>query len=603
MQLPFGEWLPDQPDHLNPGATVATNVYHAQSSYKPVKGLVAYSGASNVTQNAKGSGSFRDNTNTVFTFVATKETIYKLTSGTFSEIGARNVKLATAKASCTITVSDYANIGASKTITLKKNDNSTVVFTSTTGTASGTQFKVETNNNTTATNLKTTIDAHADFTATVSDAVVTVTRAAIGNENLTNVSSDTTRLTTTNFYGGTPLTGTDTDYITFTQFGQYVIASNGVDVPQYYLMGTSTVFQNLSTIASSGTPPTFKTSGVVRDFLVTGNIIGAKNRVAWSGINDIATWEAGISSSDTQDLPGSGGQVVAITSGEVGYVFREDQIIRMDFVGGNVIFRFSVISPNRGAVYGQTVCQDNRQVFFYASDGFFQINGDQILPIGAEKVNRFFDGDLNKAYTDRITAAVDPFNTLAIWLYPSKDNPNTTGICDKLLIYNYVTQKWSVAKVKASQIFKQFVVANTVELMDIISENLDDINISLDTAFWTTGHLYLGAVDENFKAAIFSGTTLEAELETKETELFPGLRANVTGIRPIVDASANVTIKTRDKLADTVTTSASSSMNDTGINPVRQSGRYFRANVKIPAESIWTNAQGIDLTASQGGSR
>ena len=68
MQLPFGEWLPDQPDHLNPGATVATNVYHAQSSYKPVKGLVAYSGTSNVTKNAKGAGSFRDNTNTVFTF-------------------------------------------------------------------------------------------------------------------------------------------------------------------------------------------------------------------------------------------------------------------------------------------------------------------------------------------------------------------------------------------------------------------------------------------------------------------------------------------------------------------------------------------------------
>ena len=603
MQLPFGEWLPDQPDHLNPGATVATNVYHAQSSYKPVKGLVAYSGASNVTKNAKGAGSFRDNTNTVFTFVATKETIYKLTSGTFSEIGARNVKLATAKATCTITVSDYANIGASKTITLKKNDGSTIVFTSVTGTPSTNQFQVQTNNNTTATNLKNTIDGHADFTATVSDAIVTVTRATIGNDNLTNVSSDTTRLTTTNFYGGTPLTGTDTDYVTFTQFGQYVIASNGVDVPQYYLMGTSTVFQNLSTIVTNGTPPTFKTSGVVRDFLVSGNIIGAKNRVAWSGINDIATWEAGVSSSDTQDLPGSGGQVVAITSGEVGYVFREDQIIRMDFVGGNVIFRFSVISPNRGAVYGQTVCQDNIQVFFYASDGFFQINGDQVLPIGAEKVNRFFDGDLNKAYTDRITAAVDPFNTLAIWLYPSKDNPNTTGICDKLLIYNYVTQKWSVAKVKASQIFKQFVVANTVELMDIISENLDDINISLDTAFWTTGHLYLGAVDENFKAAIFSGKTLEAELETKEQEIFPGLRANVTGIRPIVDASANVTIKTRDRLVDDVTTSSSSSMNSTGINPVRQSGRYFRANVKIPAESIWTNAQGIDLTASQGGNR
>ena len=41
MQLPFGEWLPDQPEHLNPGATVATNVYYAANSYKPVKDLVA----------------------------------------------------------------------------------------------------------------------------------------------------------------------------------------------------------------------------------------------------------------------------------------------------------------------------------------------------------------------------------------------------------------------------------------------------------------------------------------------------------------------------------------------------------------------------------
>jgi hypothetical protein len=492
MQLPFGEWLPDQPDNLNPGATVATNVYHAQSSYKPVKGLVPYSGASSVTQNAKGAGSFRDNTNAVFTFVGTKNNIYKLTSGTFTSV----------KGSLTIS-------------------------------------------------------------------------------------------------------GGDTDFFTFTQFGQYIIASNGVNPPMYYLMGTSTNFATLQSIASAGTVPSkFRVSGVIRDFLVTGNIENAKNKVAWSGINDISVWEAGVSSSDTQVLPGSGGQVVAITSGEVGYVFRQNQITRMDFVGGNVVFRFSVISPNRGAVYGQTVCQDNRQVFFYADDGFFQINGDQILPIGAEKVNRFFDLDLNKAFTDRITAAVDPFNTLAIWLYPSKNNPgNTTGICDRLLIYNYVTQKWTIANVQASQIFEQFVSFNTVELMDLISENLDEINISLDTPFWSVGHLRLGAIDQNFKAAIFSGTNLEAELETKEAEIIKGSRSNITGIRPIVDAVANVTVKTREKLADAVTTSATSAMNDSGINPVRQSGRYVRANVKIPAGSVWSHAQGIDLTVTPGGNR
>ena len=83
MQVPFGEWLPDQPQHLNPGANVATNVYYALNSYKRFPSLVDYS-SNNVAKNAKGAASFRDNTNTVFNFVATKTDIFQLASGTFT---------------------------------------------------------------------------------------------------------------------------------------------------------------------------------------------------------------------------------------------------------------------------------------------------------------------------------------------------------------------------------------------------------------------------------------------------------------------------------------------------------------------------------------
>jgi hypothetical protein len=276
----------------------------------------------------------------------------------------------------------------------------------------------------------------------------------------------------------------------------------------------------------------------------------------------------------------------------------------MDYVGGAVVFRLSVISPNRGAMYGRTVCQDNRQIFFYADDGFYQINGDQVLPIGVEKVNRFFDADLNKAYTDRICAAVDPFNQLAMWLYPSVNNTtNTTGICDRMIIYNYATKKWSLSKVDASTIFSQFVGAYTVELMDIISTNLDNINASLDTDFWSGGQMFLGGIDSDYKAAIFSGTANECEVETAEIEPFPGLRANITGIRPIVDATATLTVKARERLADTESETSSVSMRDSGINPVRKSGRYIRANVKIASGTEFNHAQGIDLVASRAGVR
>jgi len=604
MQLPFGEWLPDQPKFMNPGANTAKNVYFAARSYKPFPSLTAYS-TNAIADLSKGAGSFRSTDNTSYNFASTKDTIYQLSSGAFADRGAGGKLLNNSYATCTITVTDYANIVTGSTIVLTTNAGTAVTFTSTTGTAGTDEFKTETDNDTTADNIYTCINAHADFSAVNPAAnVVTVTRAAVGRDNLTVTSSDTTRLAVTDFTGGTPLLGSATDFITFTQFGDYLIVSNGVDTPQYYLMGTSTNFANLSAIASDGTPPLFRVSGVIRDFLVTGNISGATNRVQWSGINDITTWTAGSKQADSQDIPGSGGQIVAITSGEYGYVFRQNQIIRMDYVGGTTIFRFSVVSPNRGAVYGKTVCQDNRRVFFYADDGFFEIQGDNIKPIGAEKVNRFFDIDLDKAFSDRIVAAVDPFNTLAVWLYPSADNTaNTTGICDKLLIYNYVTEKWSFANASASTIFSQFVGAYTVETMDLIDSSIDNINIALDTDFWLGGQRYLGAVNGDNKAAIFSGNSNEVEIETSEIELFPGLRSDITEVRPIVDATATVAITTRERLANSASTSSYSSMVTSGTVPVRQSGRYVRANVKIAAGSTWTHAQGVDFIASRAGQR
>nr|BAR37649.1 putative tail tubular protein B [uncultured Mediterranean phage uvMED] len=98
----------------------------------------------------------------------------------------------------TLTVSDYANIANGTKLTLTKSDGTTVDFNSTTGTAGTNEFKTETNNNTTATNLKTAINAHADFTATVSSAVVTITETAHeATGYLTIKSFDSTRLTAT----------------------------------------------------------------------------------------------------------------------------------------------------------------------------------------------------------------------------------------------------------------------------------------------------------------------------------------------------------------------------------------------------------------------
>jgi len=100
----------------------------------------------------------------------------------------------------TITVSDYANIATGSRLLLTKSDGTTVTFTSTTGTAGTDEFKTETNNNTTADNIYTAINAHADFTvANPAAAVVTVTETSPSSTGFLTIKSvdDTTRLTTT----------------------------------------------------------------------------------------------------------------------------------------------------------------------------------------------------------------------------------------------------------------------------------------------------------------------------------------------------------------------------------------------------------------------
>jgi hypothetical protein len=101
---------------------------------------------------------------------------------------------------CTITVSDYANIASGTKLTFTKSDGTEVVFTSTTGTPGTNEFRTQTNNDTTADNIYTAINAHSDFTVSnPAAAVVTIKETAPEATGfLTCVSADTTRLTVQN---------------------------------------------------------------------------------------------------------------------------------------------------------------------------------------------------------------------------------------------------------------------------------------------------------------------------------------------------------------------------------------------------------------------
>ena len=99
----------------------------------------------------------------------------------------------------TITVTDYANISVGTTISLTKLDGATVVFTSEAISGSAPSetngWRPNESNDTTADNIYTAINAHADFTvANPSANIVTVVDDSTGSGSLVAASSDGTRL-------------------------------------------------------------------------------------------------------------------------------------------------------------------------------------------------------------------------------------------------------------------------------------------------------------------------------------------------------------------------------------------------------------------------
>src|ERR1700744_2024819 len=104
-------------------------------------------------------------------------------------------------------------------------------------------------------------------------------------------------------------TTADEDQWDFAQFGNYVLATNFTDPVQYYELGVSTVFADLSTLGD--TPPQARFAEAVRGFMLLGRTSDGQNFISWSAIEDISGWTPGVNQSGEQELP-VGGRVMGI---------------------------------------------------------------------------------------------------------------------------------------------------------------------------------------------------------------------------------------------------------------------------------------------------
>lgn len=387
-------------------------------------------------------------------------------------------------------------------------------------------------------------------------------------------------------------------------YGTRILFANFADAIQSYVIGSSTDAADLA-----ATAPKCRYLAVIKGFVVAANTNDGTfgNRpqgVWWSATNDPTTWPtigtsaAAVVESDRQDLFGDHGWIQGIVGGLAnadGIVLCERAIFRMTYVGPPAIFRFDPIQGARGTPAPSSIVQVGGVVYYLTDKGFFVTDGTSAQPIGAQKVDNTFWGELDTAYVYRISGAFDPLKEVVAWAYPIAGN--TGGNPNKILYFLPALNRWSYSEQECELLLRTNAFGYTLDTLDSISTSLDALPASLDSRQWTGGRLLFGAFDTTHKLATFTGTNLAARLTTQEYARDDGRRLFVRGVRPLVDALASVisvSVGSRDYLVDPPNFDSAEIMGLDGLSPHRVTGRYVRARVDIEENSDWTHAIGVE---------
>ena len=342
---------------------------------------------------------------------------------------------------------------------------------------------------------------------------------------------------------------------------------------------------------------------VVRDQVWIANIDDGSGRIPyrtkWSGINDATSWSSGTDQSDFQDIPDAGA-ITGLVGGEYATILMEKAICRASYVGTPLIYQIDKVETTRGCAYSGSVGNIGRLIFFLSEDGFYAFDGTQSVPIGAEKVNKFFFKDFNSSFDYKMSCAVDPTNQIVAWSYVS--NANTSGATpDKLLIYNYAVKKWSIANVTADLISPFYTAGYTLEALDNLSSTLEGLPAPLDSNLYKGGSFLFGGSYLN-KIYAFTGQPLDGTIETSEFSVNKGKHSLVTRTIPYFrDGVVTMQIGARDRQDDEVVYSSSNTLSDEGFVQHRSQGRFHR--IKMNISGFWDFAQGVDIEGQPLGRR
>lgn len=400
----------------------------------------------------------------------------------------------------------------------------------------------------------------------------------------------------------------------FTEMDGYVYASNGTDdIVSTPVAGAG----NFAVVDAVNAPTAAVIAAIQPGFLLCGDIndptVGIQPQgIRWSALGDGTSWPlvgstaAIAAQSDWQPIRGPHGRLRAIAPDLAtcnAALFFDQAVFCMVYTGDAKIFNIAPIEKMRGTPAGRSLAQVGQIVYFLGHDGFYAFDGTVAVPIGEGKVNKTFYADVDPNFLYAVQGISDPTSGLIFWLYAGVGNNN--GVANRVLVYNPNIGKFApVSGFSGSSLFLARTFGTTLDGLDALGFNLDNLPYSLDSSILAGGNVALGGFNATNTFGYFSGGNMPFSIDTAEVQLAPGRRARVKGVRPAVEGDiCTASVGSRTTLNAPVVFASANSANADGLVPARSEDRYHRVRLAGPAGSLVTHIQGTEVEFSPAGAR
>ena len=222
----------------------------------------------------------------------------------------------------------------------------------------------------------------------------------------------------------------------FAPFGSWMLATNGVDLPQVY-KGAS--FAALDVDSQFTTAEIFIARG---PHIIAMNTSVNGKEFVWCDTGDVEDWLATASNAAGSLIirEAQSDIVAGAPLGESVMAYTKEDSYRISYVGSPNTFGYKPAATGIGAVSKHSVISVGRQNFGWGREGLWVTDGVSARYID-ESVRDYLNDNVNFSQISKVCGYHDEENKAVVWYYQSTSSTNDV---DRGISYNYEDGTWAL---------------------------------------------------------------------------------------------------------------------------------------------------------------